>query len=126
MVTSLSNSVLPIFNMTEQIVILSTCASEEEARKIALLLLEGRLAACVNVIPNCHSYYHWQDKIERGNECLLQIKTARALFAEVARRIEAAHSYDVPEILALPVVDGSPNYLNWLRSNLSPAPREEA
>ena len=93
--------------MTEQIVILSTSVSEEEARRIALLLLDRGLAACVNVIPNCHSYYQWQGKVERGSECLLQIKSSRALFAEACSVIQAAHSYEVPEILALPIVDGS-------------------
>jgi len=110
--------------MTEPIVILSTCASEEEARQIALLLLDRGLAACVNVIPNCHSYYHWQGKVERGSECLLQIKSSRGLFAEVSSAIQAAHSYEVPEVIALPIVDGSVNYLNWLGSSL-PAERKE-
>jgi periplasmic divalent cation tolerance protein len=111
--------------MTDQIVILSTCASEQEARNIALLLLDQGLAACVNVIPGCHSYYHWKGKVERGSECLLQIKSSRSLFAEVAAALEAAHSYEVPEVIALPIVDGSTNYLNWLRSNLRPEVNEE-
>lgn len=112
--------------MTGQIVILSTCSSQEEARQIARMLLERRLAACVNVIPNCQSYYHWQGKIEDSSEWLLQIKSSRALFAEVASAIGSAHSYEVPEILALPIVDGSPNYLNWLRSNLRAEAEEES
>jgi periplasmic divalent cation tolerance protein len=107
--------------MTEQIVILSTCASEEEARKIALLLLERRLAACVNVAPRVLSYYRWQGKIESSDEWLLLIKSSRELFSSVAAAIEAAHSYEVPEVIALPVVDGSANYLGWLRSSLGPA-----
>lgn len=105
--------------MTEQIVILNTCASEEEARKIAMLLLDRGLAACVNVIPGCHSYYHWQGKVEKGSEVLLQIKSSRALFSKVAAAIESAHSYEVPEVIAIPIIDGSANYLNWLHSSLT-------
>jgi len=104
--------------MTEQIVILSTCASDEEARQIALLLLDRGLAACVNVIPACESYFHWQGKIDHGKECLLLIKSSRSMFANVASAIEAAHSYEVPEVIALPIIDGAANYLNWLSSNL--------
>jgi periplasmic divalent cation tolerance protein len=107
--------------MTEQIVIMSTCASEEEARKIALLLLERGLAACVNVAPGVLSYYRWKGKIESGKEWLLLIKSSRELFASVATAIEAAHSYEVPEVIALPIVDGSANYLRWLGSSLGPA-----
>lgn len=112
--------------MTDQIVILSTCASEQEAKNLALLLLDQGLAACVNVIPGCHSYYHWQGKVERGSECLLQIKSSRALFPAVATAIEAAHSYEVPEVIAVPIIDGSVNYLNWLRSNIRAEATEES
>jgi periplasmic divalent cation tolerance protein len=112
--------------MIDPIVILSTCSSEEEARKIALLLLERGLAACVNVIPGCHSYYHWQGKIERGNEFLLQIKSSRDLFSKAVSCIQESHSYEVPEILALPVIDGAENYLNWLRSSIRQEGAQEA
>jgi periplasmic divalent cation tolerance protein len=104
--------------MTDSIVILSTCSSREEAEKLGRLLVERRLAACVSVVPGMRSYYRWQGKIESAEECLLLIKSSRALFAGLRAALEAAHSYEVPEVLALPVVDGAPAYLNWLEANL--------
>jgi periplasmic divalent cation tolerance protein len=111
--------------MTEHIVILSTCANEAEARKLAGALLEAHLAACVNVLPGCQSYYRWKGAIEESNEWLLLIKSSRAQFAAVRAAIERAHSYEVPEVIALPIVDGSANYLNWLRANLGPGLESE-
>ena len=104
--------------MTGEIVILCTCASEEEAGKIALHLLEAHLAACVNVVPVGRSYYRWQGAIESSAEQLLLIKSSAALFPAVEAAIRKVHSYDVPELLALPVVLGSSDYLTWLRGNL--------
>ena len=104
--------------MTDCIVILSTCSSREEAERLGRLLLDRRLAACVSVVPEMRSYYRWQGKIESADECLLVIKSSRSLFAEARAALEAAHSYEVPEVLALPVVDGAPGYLSWLESNL--------
>ena len=104
--------------MTESIVVLSTSSSPAEGEKLARLLVEARLAACVNVLPGVRSYYHWNGAIEASDECLLVIKSARRLFAELKAVLEAAHSYEVPEVLALAVVDGAPNYLSWLASNL--------
>jgi periplasmic divalent cation tolerance protein len=112
--------------MTEHIVILSTCASEAEARKLAAALLEAHLAACVNVLPGCQSYYRWKGAIEESHEWLLLIKSSRAQFAAVTAAIGAAHSYEVPEVIALPIIDGSANYLNWLRANLEPGLEGEA
>lgn len=104
--------------MTDQIVILSTCASDDEAQRLARKLLDERLCACVNVIPRIHSFFHWQGKVESGDESLLVIKSSRELFASVVSAIESVHSYEVPEVIALPIVDGSAKYLNWLRSSL--------
>jgi periplasmic divalent cation tolerance protein len=104
--------------MTDKIVILSTCAGEEEAEKLSRLLLDDRLAACVNVIRPMRSYYHWKGAIETADECLLIIKSSRELFDSVRQVLEKAHSYEVPEVLALPVVDGAKNYINWLEANL--------
>jgi periplasmic divalent cation tolerance protein len=104
--------------MTDKIVILSTCSTEEEAERIARLLLDDQLAACVSVIPRMRSFYHWQGAIESAGECLLLIKSSRELFDSVRARLEAAHSYEVPELLALPVVEGAANYMNWLGANL--------
>ncbi len=104
--------------MTDKIVVLSTCASEEEADRIARLLVERRLAACVNVLPNMRSVYRWNGGIESANECLLVIKSARGLFEQLRAALESAHSYELPEALALTVIDGSPAYLKWLDASL--------
>jgi periplasmic divalent cation tolerance protein len=104
--------------MTDKIVVLSTCANGEEAEKLARALVEQRLAACVNVVPGMKSYYRWQGNLETAGECLMVIKSSRGRFAELRAALEKAHSYEVPEVLALPVVEGSPDYLNWIDANL--------
>jgi periplasmic divalent cation tolerance protein len=106
--------------MTDRIVVLGTCASPEEARSIARELVTSRLAACVNVAPAVASIYRWKGAIEESSEWLLIIKTRRDLFDAVRRKIEEMHSYQVPEALALAVVDGAPAYLDWWDSELMP------
>ena len=108
--------------MTDKIVIFSTCATEEEAEKLARILLDERLAACVNVIPRIRSYYRWKGAIESADECLLVVKSSRELFSSIGAVLEREHSYEVPELLALPVVEGATNYLNWLTVNLRSGP----
>src|ERR1017187_3523852 len=104
--------------MTDTIVVLSTCPGEEEAARLARLLVEEKLAACVSVVPGVRSFYRWKGAVESAGECLLVIKSSRAVFGALRKAIEKAHSYDVPEVLALAVVDGAPNYLNWLQSSI--------
>jgi len=104
--------------MTDAIVVLSTCSSEAEAERLARMLVERRLAACVNVVPGVRSFYRWQGAIESAAEWLLVVKSSRDLFAALASALEQAHSYEVPEVLALPVVEGAAKYLNWLASSL--------
>lgn len=104
--------------MTDKIVVLSTCADPEEAEKLARLLVERRLAACVNVVPGIRSYYRWKGAVETAGECLLVVKSSRDLFGPLTAAIEKAHSYEVPEALAVAVVDGAANYLSWLSGNL--------
>jgi len=104
--------------MTDQIVVLSTCSSADEADRLARLLVERRLAACVSVVPGVHSLYRWQGAIESSAEWLLLVKSSRGLFPALAATLEQEHSYEVPEILALPVVEGAANYLNWLSASL--------
>jgi periplasmic divalent cation tolerance protein len=118
MVTLLSALVSQFFTMTGEIVILCTCSSAEESQRIASRLLEDRLAACVNVVPSVRSYYWWQGAIEWGDEHVLLIKSTAALFPAVQESVRQTHSYEVPELLALPVLAGSADYLSWLRSNL--------
>lgn len=100
--------------MTDKIVVLSTCGSSEEAHRIARKLIEKRLAACVHVVSGVRSVYRWNGKIEDSRETLLAIKTSRALFESVRVQIEKTHSYEVPEVIALPVVDGAEKYLDWI------------
>jgi periplasmic divalent cation tolerance protein len=105
--------------MTDKIVVLSTCGSAEEAAKIARALVEKKLAACVNVMPAVRSFYRWKDVIEDELELLLVIKSSRALFNDLRVEIEKLHSYEVPEVIAVPIVDGSEGYLEWLDRELA-------
>jgi periplasmic divalent cation tolerance protein len=106
--------------VTDKIVVLSTCDSEEEAKRVAHHLVEQRLAACVNVLPGARSVYRWKDKIEEAAEFLLVIKSSRDLFPALRAELQKVHSYEVPEVIALPIVDGSERYLSWLDSELQP------
>lgn len=100
--------------MTDRILILVTASSRREARKIARHLVEARLAACVNISQAIQSIYRWEGKLEDEREFLLLIKTTRDLFPGVRKAILKIHSYKNPEIICLPIVDGSPEYLNWI------------
>ena len=100
--------------MTNVIVILTTCPSEEEAVKIAKALVEECLAACVNIVSPVRSIYRWEEKIFDEKEWLLIIKTGRERFEALESKIKSLHSYSVPEIVCLPVVEGSLAYLEWL------------
>jgi periplasmic divalent cation tolerance protein len=104
--------------MTDKIVVFSTASSAEEAEKIARELVNERLAACVNVVPAIRSIYRWQGKIEDSQEVLLIIKSSRERFDALRTLLEKLHSYEVPEVIAMPVVDGAPNYLNWMDGEL--------
>ncbi|MCS7044444.1 MAG: divalent-cation tolerance protein CutA [Bryobacteraceae bacterium] len=106
--------------MTDKIIVLTTCSSEEEAGRLARLLVEERLAACVQILAPMRSVYRWRGALEESEERLLVIKSRRGLFGTLSRRLRAAHSYEVPEILAVPVIDGSEDYLLWMDSELRP------
>ena len=105
--------------MTDKIVVLNTCGSEADAERLARLLVDRRLAACVSIAPRVRSFYRWKGAVESSEEWLLLIKTSRGRFDALRTVLEAAHSYELPEVLALPIVDGSPNYLAWIESELS-------
>ena len=98
---------------------LTNCGSAEEAAKIARALVEKKLAACVNVMPAVRSFYRWKDVIADEQESLLVIKSSRALFNDLRVEIEKLHSYEVPEVIAVPIVDGSEGYLEWLDRELA-------
>ena len=100
--------------MTDKIVVMSNCSTAEEAHEVARALLEARLAACVNVISGVHSIYHWQGSIEEAAEWTLLIKTRRALFERLCTELRRGHSYQVPEVIALPILDGHSEYLAWI------------
>jgi periplasmic divalent cation tolerance protein len=104
--------------MTDKIVVLSTCDSEQEAVNLARQLVDQRLAACVSVIPGTRSVYRWKGKIEDSSEWMLLIKSRRDLFEALRAALMKLHTYEVPEVLALPVVDGSEAYLKWLDREL--------
>jgi len=103
--------------MTNARIVLTTAGSQEEARKIAHALVERRLAACVNIVPQVESIYRWQDKVETTEESLLLIKTQTELFDRVSNAVKELHSYDLPECVMLEVAAGSPEYLDWIAKN---------
>ena len=102
--------------MTSAIVVLVTVGSEQEAETIATALLEERLAACVNVTSPVRSLYRWEGRIADDQEWQLIIKTQARLFDALAMRVRALHSYDVPEIVALPVLAGTTDYVDWIQN----------
>ena len=95
-----------------------TVGSSEEGNRLAHALVEERLAACVNRVKQVQSVYRWQGKVEQSGEELLIVKTKRELFGRLKKRVQELHSYSVPEIIALPIVEGSENYLKWLGDQL--------
>jgi periplasmic divalent cation tolerance protein len=104
----------------DPIVVFLTAASGEEATRLADLLVGAHLAACVQILPEMESVYRWEGQIERQSEILLIAKTTRGKFAELEREVRALHSYETPEIVAVPVVSGSQPYLEWLSESLKP------
>lgn len=111
--------------MTDKIVVLNTCGSQAEAEKLARLVIDQRLAACVSILPQVRSYYRWKGAVESAEEWLLMMKTSRSLFDRLSAAIKTAHSYEVPEVLALPVEAGNESYLSWLDASLAEAPAVE-
>ena len=100
--------------MTDKRVVLTTCGSLEEARHIARAVIERRLAACVNIVPQVESIYRWKGEIETSNESLLMIKTTAGVFEKLRAALKELHSYEVPECIELTVTDGSESYLDWI------------
>jgi periplasmic divalent cation tolerance protein len=96
------------------LLVLTTCADAAEARQLAAHLLERKLAACVNTVEQIASTYRWRGQIEQAHESLLLIKTTEERYAALEQAIRARSSYDVPEVLALPIAGGSAHYLEWL------------
>ena len=100
--------------MTDKIVVLVTASSLRESKKIAKHLVEGGLAACVNITQPIHSIYRWRGKVTADKEFLLLIKSTRGLFGEIKAAVSKLHSYTTPEIICLPIIDGLQDYLQWI------------
>jgi periplasmic divalent cation tolerance protein len=104
----------------DAIVVFMTASNGEEATRLADLLIGAHLAACVQILPEMESVYRWEGKIERQSEILLLAKTTTAKLADLEREVRALHSYETPEIIAVPIVAGSSPYLAWLFDSLNP------
>ena len=102
----------------KEIVIFITTSTEEEAHRIADLLLNQRKAACINILPRVDSLFWWQGKLEEAKESLLIVKTRASLLPEVIALVKGAHSYQIPEIIALPILGGNEDYLKWIDSEV--------
>lgn len=104
--------------MLSFVVVLITASSQKEAEKISKMLISQKLAACVNVVPKVSSRYWWKEKIETAHESLLIIKTKKSLLSRLVREVKSLHSYTVPEVIALPILGGNPDYLSWIEESL--------
>jgi periplasmic divalent cation tolerance protein len=106
-------------SLTDKLLVLVTCSSATEAQRIARAVVEGRLAACVNILPGVvTSIYRWEGKVESAPERLLLIKTSRKRLAKLQAAVEKLHSYDVPEFIAVPIAEGSSAYLSWIEESV--------
>lgn len=103
---------------TRYIVILITTKDKKEAEKIAQGLLKDKLIACANIITGVQSLFWWQGKIDKAQEVLMILKTKKNLFKKVSAKVKSLHSYQTPEIIALPIVAGSEDYLKWIDSSV--------
>jgi periplasmic divalent cation tolerance protein len=103
---------------TDYIMVFVTAKDKAEAEKISQTLLKDHLIACANIANPVTSFFWWQEKIDRAEECLIIMKSRRDLFGELAEKLKGLHSYEVPEVLAVPIVEGSAAYLGWMQKTL--------
>jgi periplasmic divalent cation tolerance protein len=103
---------------SEDVVVVLVTSPCDQASAIAHHLVEKRLAACVNIIPEIRSVYRWEDNIEDESECLLFIKTTKVMYEAVSVGVREVHPYSVPEIIAVPLIDGYDGYLRWVMDNV--------
>lgn len=101
-------------------VVLVTVPSQTEAERIGRKLVAEKLAACVNIVPHLYSIYYWQEKVEEAGEFLLLIKTMPQQVEKLIEKVKKIHSYEVPEILALPVLSGNTEYIRWVQKSTIP------
>lgn len=99
----------------DKIVIFITCVNLREAKKISGKLLDKKLVACANIVNGVSSRYWWKGKIEKSDEVMLIMKSMRPLFKSIVSEVKKLHSYSVPEIIALPIISGNPDYLKWIK-----------
>ena len=104
--------------MTEALVVLTTVAKPDEGERLANLIVESELAACVQILPPMSSIYRWEGKLEKASETLLLIKTTRAAYPALENLIKQKHPYQTPEIISLPVETGLKDYLDWLTASV--------
>ena len=100
------------------VVLLITTATVEEAQRISKVLLEQKKAACVNIVPRVSSLFWWHDKLDSAEESLLIVKTKASLLNEIVPLVKEIHSYDIPELIALPIIGGNQDYLEWIRKEV--------
>jgi len=105
--------------MTNNRLVLTTASSQEEARRLAKTLVERRLAACVNIVPNMNSIYRWKEKVEESREFLLLMKTTESAVPKLRDAIQELHSYEVPECIVLLIEEGSAAYLDWIDESVT-------
>lgn len=98
--------------------ILVTSSNKQEAKRIAASLVGSKLAACVNIIDKISSLFFWQGKIDKASECLLLIKSKKEKLSKIIKQVQSLHSYEVPEIIAFPIVAGSKSYLRWIDASV--------
>jgi periplasmic divalent cation tolerance protein len=106
--------------MSDYLLVLTTLPTDELARQVATQLVERKLAACVNILPQMTSIYPWQGKLEQGTEHLMMIKTHRDRYTSLVEHIRKQHPYELPEIIAVPIEKGLPEYLQWIRDETRP------
>ena len=99
---------------TLNIVIVITTKNSDEAHKIARALLEDKLIACANIMPGIQSVFWWEGKVDQAEETMMVLKSKRSLFKKIVKKVKSLHSYSVPEVIALPILDGNPDYLRWI------------
>lgn len=100
------------------IVLFITTATAEEAQRISRVLLEQKKVACVNIVPRVNSLFWWQGKLDSAEESLLIVKTKASLLSEIVPVVKEIHSYDIPELIALPIIGGNQDYLEWIQKEV--------
>jgi periplasmic divalent cation tolerance protein len=107
----------------DHVIVLTTLPASTDVQAFGTALVEGRVAACVNVLPEMTSIYRWEGKVEREPERQVVIKTTAARLPDLRERVRTLHPYEVPEFIVLPIIDGSEAYLKWVRESTAPAAR---